>query len=107
MEWNVLRYDFNERKIVNFNIFDSVRFSEYVEEMRNQIWDSVDKFIEILNNNLMYCFWSKSEYEIMVGGLFETDCSKFEKIDIYDQVKPNIVQLARYILNYWANNPRQ
>ena len=56
MEWNVLRYDFNEKKIVNFNIFNSVRFSEYVEEMRNQIWDSIDKFIEKLNDNLMYCF---------------------------------------------------
>lgn len=43
----------------------------------------------------------------MVGDLFETDCTKLEKIDVYDQVKPNIMQLARYILNYWANNPRQ
>lgn len=106
MEWNVLRYDINQRKVVNFNIFNSVRFSEYVAEMRNQVWDSVDKFVEKLNDNLMYCFWSKAEYEIMVGDLFETDCTKLEKIDVYDQVKPNIMQLARYILNYWANNPR-
>ena len=46
MEWNVLRYDFNERKIVNFNIFDSVRFSEYVEEMRKVL--GFDKFPTVL-----------------------------------------------------------
>lgn len=106
MEWNVLMYDFNKKKIVNFNIFNSVRFSDYVNEMRNEIWDSVDKFVEKLDSNLKYCFWCKAEYEIMVGDLFETDCNKLEKIDIYSQVKPNIMQLARYILNYWANNPR-
>lgn len=55
----------------------------------------------------MYSFWSKAEYEIMIGDLFETDCNKLEKWDVYDQILPNLEQLCRYILNYWANNPRQ
>lgn len=103
MKWSVFRYDVNKDEIVNFNIFNSVRFSEGVAKMRKQIWESPAAFIEQLNNELMYAFWCKSEYEIMVGGLFETDCNKLTKIDIYDQVKPNVEQLARYILNYWAN----
>ena len=107
MEWNALIYDVNQKKIINFNIFDNSRFLELVEEMRNQIWENVDEFVEQLNDILKYCFRSRAEYEIMVGDLFETDCTKLEKIDIYSQVRPNMMQLARYILNYWANNPRQ
>ena len=46
----------------------------------------------------MYSFWSKREYEISVGDAFETNLNNYEKIDVYSQVKPNIIQLAQYIL---------
>lgn len=107
MKWYVLNYDFNAKRIENFNIFQSIRFSEGIDKLRNKIWNSVEDFKEAVRKEAMYSFWSKAEYEIMIGDLFETDCNKLEKWDVYDQILPNLEQLCRYILNYWANNPRQ
>ena len=106
MKWNVLNYNFNEKKIETFNIFRSAKFSDGIDELRNQTWNYVEDFIEAVRSEAMYAFWSKAEYEILVGGLFAETDSDLEKISIYDQILPNIEQLARYILNYWANNPR-
>lgn len=97
MEWYVLFYDVNKNKVVNFNIFDSIHFLRGIDKMREQIWNSVADFMKQLDSELKYSFWSKAEYELEVNG---------EKIDVYAQVKPNEYQLARYILNYWANNPK-
>lgn len=98
MKWYALFYDVNKKKVTNLNIFDNINFSQGIDEMRERIWNSIADFIEQLDSELKYSFWSKAEYELEVNG---------EKIDIYSQVKPNEYQLARYILNYWANNPRQ
>ena len=103
MQWYVLNYDFNQKKVNYFDIFNSSRFNDCIKEMRETQWNSVEDFIERLDSVLRYCFWSKREYEISVGDAFETDCKKLEKIDVYSQVKPNINMLAKYILIEWAN----
>ena len=36
MKWYVLNYDFNAKRIENFNIFQSVRFSKGIDELRNK-----------------------------------------------------------------------
>ena len=59
----------------------------------------MDKFIEELGNEVRYCFWSKREYEISVGDAFDTNFDNYEKIDVFDQVMPNIKALAKYIVD--------
>lgn len=98
MEWYVLNYNFNEKKVEYFNIFRSCRFSDGVEELLEN-FVSFEDFSEKLNRLLRYCFWCKAEYEIMVGRLCEEDTNKYTKVDIYSQVKPNIRVLAKYILD--------
>lgn len=98
MEWYVLNYNFNEKKAEHFNIFRSRRFSDGVQELLES-FVSFEDFVEELDRLLMYCFWSKAEYEIMVGDLFEEDTNKYTKVDVYSQVKPNIKILAKYILD--------
>ena len=97
MKWYVLRYNFNKGKIENFNIFDSSRFNECIVKLLKK-YTSFEDFKENLDKDLMYCFWSKREYEIMCADLFEKDMENYEKISVYDQVKPNLDVLARYIL---------
>ena len=41
---------------------------------------------------------SRVEYEIACGSLFD-DNSETKKISIYDQVKPNLGVLAKYIID--------
>ena len=98
MEWFVLNYDFNKRRIEDFNIFRNSYFTKSVEELLKE-YSSFEEFVIQLDRKLMYCFWSKREYEISVGDAFEKDINKYKKIDVYSQVKPNIEILAKYIID--------
>ena len=98
LEWYVLNYNWNKKKIENFNIFRSYRFSEGVKDLL-KYYTTFDEFVEELEKELMYAFWAKREYEISVGDAFETDLDKYEKLDVYWQVKPNVRILAKYILD--------
>ena len=100
MEWYVLNYDFNGKKVEDFNIFCNIKLLRFLDEARGN-FITFDKFVEDLDHELKYCFWSKAEYEIMVGDLFEQDLNKYEKIDVYRQLKPNIRTIAKYIVDYW------
>lgn len=100
MEWYVLRENFNEKKIENWNIFNSIKFSEGVKELLDN-FVTFEDFVEKLDKELMYSFWSKAEHEIIVSDLFN---KVNQKIDIYNQVKPNIKILADYIINEYNKN---
>ena len=98
LEWFVLNYDFNRRKIENYNIFRNFYFIENVKKLLEEHLTFED-FIIQLDKKLRYSFWSKREYEISVGDAFEENLNKYEKIDVYSQVKPNIKILAKYIID--------
>ena len=99
MEWYVLNYDFNKKQIIKFNIFNNIKFYSGVKELLENYTD-IDDFISGLTSLLRYCFWCKREYEISVGDAFENDLDKYVKLDIFEQVIPNVKVLAYYIINY-------
>lgn len=98
LKWYVLDYDFNSDAIIKFNIFNSSKFNDCVNELIKKYSNFTD-FKEKLKKDLMYCFWSKSEYEIVVGGLFAKEDKDLFKIDVYEQVLPNLDILVDYIIN--------
>ena len=100
LHWYVLNYDFNGKKVINFDIFSNWKFIEGVSEIFVQYLETKDyiQFKEKLRQEIMYHFWSRREYEISVGDAFETNLDKYEKIDIYSQVLPNLDRLAEYII---------
>ena len=106
LEWYVLRYDINKREIVYFNIFDYWRLVEEIDSQLSENFD-YDDFVDFLKKELRYFFSSRSENEIAVG---DTEVPRtLQRIDIYDQLIPNIDILADYIMDtwrnwYWANN---
>ena len=99
MEWYVLNYDFNKKQIIKFNIFNNIKFYSGVKELLEDYID-IDDFVSGLTSLLRYCFWCKREYEISVGDAFENDLDKYVKLDIFEQVIPNVKVLAYYIINY-------
>lgn len=99
MEWYVLNYNFNEKKVETFNIFRNARFSEAVQELLDN-YITFDDFVEKLKNEVKYSFWSKREYEISVGDAFCRE-EELEKWDISMQVLPNIKILAKYIIDFY------
>ena len=133
--WNVLVEDFNKGEISSFNIFDHVRFVEDLVKDYNRlkrdktIEDFEAAFVERIKNNLMYYYWSKAEWELVVTSwppyitLEEVDkvnneIDKYEKeyghkpyiahfsptigekVDVYDQVMLNWDIFVEYVLNH-------
>jgi predicted RNA-binding Zn-ribbon protein involved in translation (DUF1610 family) len=97
MEWYVLNYDFNKRKVELFNIFKNIKFVEGINNLFDQ-FITFEDFKEKLIQEIKYCFWSKREYEISVGDLWCKE-NEMEKWDVSIQLIPNIDALARYIID--------
>ena len=102
MEWYVLNYNFNLKKIEPINIFNYGNFLKDIKEIYKEYIErkeDIEFFENKINSELLYYFWSKTEYEISVADLFEKDLEKYEKIDVYYQVKMNFKVFIEYLLN--------
>ena len=97
-----LNYNFNERKIEFFNVFNNILVYEHTVKDVNDYWKgkyTLEEFINELDHIIMWQEWSRCEYEIAVGYLFEEDMDKFEKIDCYQQAHANIDLVAQQVIN--------
>lgn len=97
-----LNYNFNERKIEFFNVFNNILVYEHTVKAVNDYWKgkyTLEEFINELDHIIMWQEWSRCEYEIAVGYLFEEDTDKFEKIDCYQQAHANIDLIAQQVIN--------
>lgn len=64
-EWNVFYYDINRNKITTYNIFRHGRFNKYIEKAFKTS-KTKEEFAKILKRELMYYFWSKAEWELVI-----------------------------------------
>lgn len=98
-EWYVFMHDFNRRRIVKLNVFDSLKFRRGLSDIKKKSKKNPTLDLkEELKKELMYCFWGKCEYEVVIGSLFSKDISNFDKIDVYDQVMLNFDNFAEYVI---------
>ena len=131
LEYYVYRNDFNQKKIIKYNIFDHWRFEEDVKEDLKKC-ETKEFFAEKLKSHLMYCFWSKCEYEVVISSFpvhikkeelkrlntsFKEDTEKYghepygvwvcpdvgEKVDVYSQVMLNFEVFVDYIWSHKSN----
>ena len=113
-EFYVLNYDFNKRKVVNYNIFNNIRVQEWTEKAvrkylrspKNYKYDSFfkdeepmygfDGLCKRFEQILRHEEWSRCEYEIAVGGIFITELSDIVREvergeiaveDIYEEIQ--------------------
>lgn len=100
VKWNVYRFNINRQKIEVFNIFEHCSFTKYVKEALLKYEKNIDRFTEQLKSELMYYFWGKSEYEVIITCWVGGDREKVnQKIDIYDQVMMNWDKFVDYVWN--------
>lgn len=128
LKWVVYRHDINKRKIVEFNIFDHWRFEEDVKKDLKKC-KTKEEFAKKLKSHLMYYFWSKYEYEVVISSFpvrikkdefnrlieeFKVDTEKYghepysmwvcpdvgEKIDIAGQVMLNFEVFVDYVWSH-------
>ena len=92
-EFYVLNYDFNKKKVINYNVFNNIRVQErtekeirkYLRNPKNYKYDSFFKEEEPVYGfdglckrfeQILRCEeWARCEYEIAVGGIFITELS--------------------------------
>ena len=97
MEWYVYYHDFNAGKIIKWNIFKHGTFRKETYDLLKSDLIKED-FVEQLKRSLMYYFWSKSEYEVLI--LPWVGRADDIKIDIYDQVMMNFDIFADYVWSF-------
>ena len=131
LEYYVYNEDVNNKEIIKYNIFKNSRFMEGLTEAHNQFVEDkdLDKFKENVKNQLLYSYWGRCEYEVVITSWpphvnveeidrvkneIDEHNSKFnwkqvraginlsvgEKISIYDQVMLNFDIFFNYILEH-------
>ena len=124
-EFYVLNYDFNKKKVVNYNIFNNIRVQEltekevrkylrapkkykYIVQYENKILGreeiaiyGFDALVEDIDRTIAWQERGRREYEVSVGDAFETDINNYEKWDTYSQAKPNMTIIAHEVIRQY------
>ena len=97
MHWKVYREDLNAREIIEFDVFDHASFAEDVKKAYKKHRTDFDAFAKEVRGSLMYCFWSKCEYEVLVSSWIAPERVKLRKVDVYEQVMLNWDVFIKYV----------
>lgn len=106
LKWYAYYESWNDREIKPFNIFDHSGVMEDLRKaakkvhIREDIPEEKEEFLKALKRSLMYYYWSKCEWEIILSAWINSDRVKEVKIDVYDQIMLNWDIFAEYV---WAN----
>lgn len=106
IEWFVYYHNMNAQEIQAFNIFNHGSFRVDVEKYLKKYKDK-EEFAERLKRSLMYYFWSKSEYEVIISPWCGARDTKDIKIDIYNQVMNNWDIFLDYVWDSKVRRPRK
>ena len=101
LHWNVLYGNFNSGKIEVRNVFDHHGFLDGCRKAAKKHGKDRDAFEEYVRHELMYYYWSKCEWEVVVSHWppSEQHSERFTdiKIDVYDQVMMNWEHFIDYL----------
>lgn len=99
LTWNIYYENFNAKRIETFNIFSHYRFWEDCIENKKKNKKDKDNFVKQLRQDLMYYFWSKCEWEIVLTSWPERKDFKDKKIDVFEQIELNWDRFVDYVWN--------
>ena len=98
LQWNVMIHDFNSNNIRSYNVLND---SYIIDSLKNAIKKGeVTSFNDVknfLSGKFKAQYWSRTEYEMLVSGLF--DKSEAKKIDVWYQLEMNIDNITEYVIN--------
>ena len=97
LEWNVFVEDFNNKKIRAYNIFNHYGFMSDCKDAWKKSKKNFDEFAETIRKSLMYYYWSKCEWEIILSDWPPSGLFKEEKVDVYQQIMLNWGPFINYL----------
>ena len=107
LEWYVLRHDFNARQIEWVNIFAHADFLDECKKWARKYKDDKFLFTEAVKRSMMYYFWARCEWEVVVSGWPPSPLNKDSKVDAYEQIVKNWDAFADYIWDHAAELRRR
>ena len=105
LEWNVFVENINRQCIEKYNIFDHAAFRNDCDAAWKEYKDNFSKFKEAVQRSMMYYFWSKCEWEVIVSGFPPSRKFHDAKIDVYEQVYINWDKFINYLWRYYKYDP--
>ena len=96
--WNVVYHDISTDKIKVYNIFKHGSFMEDLQKHYKK-HKTKETFAEALRKSLMYYFWSKCEWEILISPWCGSKKNEAIKADVYWQVMNNWDHFLDYVWN--------
>lgn len=106
LKWIVYYHNMNTQTIQPFNVFNHSSFCEDVEKHFKKYKDK-EEFAEHLRHSLIYYYWSKSEWEIIISPWCGGRSTKDIKVDVYNQVTNNWDVFLDYVWNSKIHRPRK
>ena len=104
-EWYVIVKDTNAKKIKRYNIFDHFYFLNDCDKAwinnREDHENGFSKFEKDVKRSLLYFFWCKCEWEILIYGFPYSENFKPEKVDVYEQVTINWDRFINYLWRFY------
>lgn len=100
LTWNVYIENINQKKIEIYNIFSYYGLEESFKKIKEECNGNKSEFAEKVDRALVYRFWAKCEWEIILSDWPPSDKFNKEKIDVYDQVRLNWDIFIDYV---WDN----
>lgn len=96
--WNVFYHDCNGQRIDTFNIFEHGSFREYMRKAAKKC-QTKEEFAKELRSELMYYFWSKCEWEVLILPWVSQRDNQDKKVDVCWQVMNNWDVFLDYVWN--------
>lgn len=97
LKWYALYWDSNEKSLKKTNVIHKALIAE-VKKAIKKGYDSV-AIKNIVKSYLLWRYWSKYEWEVLVSPLFTRNAEEDEvKIDIWTQLEPNLDVITEYLI---------
>lgn len=96
--WKAIHYNRIKKKIEEFNLFDDVNFLKTVKKDLKEC-KSKELFAERLQSNLLYYYWGKVEWEIVIMPWENSSPEEQMRVDVYWQVMNNWDVFLDYVWN--------
>lgn len=97
LEYNVYISEmFHGKTIETYNIFEHYSFLKRCRDAAKNIEDK-DEFLEEVKSALMYYYWSKCEWELIMTPWPPHETDEGSKINVYSQVMLNWNIFSEYI----------
>lgn len=94
--WNVFKHNINKKEIETFNVFAHSGFRNECKKAAKKYHEDKDLFAEEIRRSLMYFYWSRAEYEVLICDFLKSNFTAEKKVDIYQQVMLNWNIFAEY-----------